>query len=109
MAARIKKDDMVYILSGADKGKTGKVVSVDTANQKVVIEGMNLKTKHIKPTQRNPKGGRLQRPAPLAMCKVQPVDPKTGKGTRVKFVTEGGVKKRIAVKTGSDLGVVSKV
>ncbi|MEI8194596.1 MAG: 50S ribosomal protein L24 [Phycisphaerae bacterium] len=108
MAARIKKDDMVYILSGADKGKTGKVVSVDAANQKVVIEGMNLKTKHIKPTQQNPKGGRLQRPAPLAMCKVQPVDPKTGKGTRVKFVTEGGVKKRIAVKTGSDLGVVSK-
>ena len=109
MAARIKKDDMVYILSGADKGKTGKVVSVDTANQKVIIEGMNLKTKHIKPTEQNRKGGRLQRPAPIAMCKVQPVDPKTGKGTRVKFVTEGGVKKRIAVKTGSDLGVVSKV
>jgi large subunit ribosomal protein L24 len=106
MAARIKKDDLVYILSGSDKGKTGKVLSVDPVEGKVLVEGLNLKTKHIKPTQQNQKGGRLQRPAPIAMCKVQPVDPKTGKGTRVKFVTEGGVKKRIAVKTGSDLGKV---
>lgn len=108
MAARIKKDDIVYILSGDDKGKTGKVLSVDPANQTVVVEGMNLKTKHLKPSQQYPRGGRLQKPAPIPMCKVQPVDPKTGKGTRVKFVTEGGAKKRVAVKTGSDLGVVSK-
>lgn len=106
MAARIKKDDLVYIRSGEDKGKTGKVLSVDAVHDTVLVEGMNLKTKHIKPTQQNPRGGRLQRPAPLAMCKVQPVDPKTNKGTRVKFVTEGKIKKRIAVKTGSDLGKV---
>lgn len=106
MAARIKKDDLVYIRSGEDKGKTGKVLSVDADNEMVLVEGMNLKTKHIKPTQQNPRGGRLQRPAPMALCKVQPVDPKTNKGTRVKYVTEGGIKKRIAVKTGSDLGKV---
>jgi len=109
MAARIKKDDLVYVVSGADKGKTGKVRSIDVANGMVLIEGINVKTKHLKPTQQSPKGGRLKVERPISMAKVQPVDPKTGKGTRVKFVTEGGVKKRIAVKTGSDLGVVSKV
>jgi large subunit ribosomal protein L24 len=108
MAARIKKDDLVYVLSGTDKGKTGKVLEVIPDKDKVVVEGLNLKTRHIKPTQANPRGGRVRRPSPIAACKVQPVDPKTGKGTRVKFITEGGVKKRVAVKTGSDLGVVSK-
>ena len=108
MAARIKKDDLVYVLSGTDKGKTGKVKVIYPDKGTVIIEGINIKTKHIKPTQQNQRGGRIRKEAPVAMCKVQPVDPKTGKGTRVKFVTEGGVKKRIAVKTGSDLGVVSK-
>jgi len=107
MAARIKKDDIVFILSGTDKGKTGKVLRVLPDKDQVVVEGMNMKTKHLKPTQANPKGGRLKREAPMHACKLQPVDPKTGKGTRVKFVTEGGVKRRIAVKTGTDLGVVS--
>ena len=108
MAARIKKDDIVYVISGADKGKTGKVLEFIPERDLVVVEGINLKTKHVKPTQTNPKGGRLQRPSPIQACKVQPVDPKTGKGARVKFVTEGGVKKRVAKKTLSDLGVVSK-
>lgn len=109
MAARIKKNDIVFILSGSDKGKTGKVLSVDPVADTCVVEGMNMKTKHIKPTEQNRKGGRLQISAPIRMCKLQPVDPKTGKGTRVKFVIEGDVKKRVALKTGTDLGIVSKV
>ena len=109
MAARIKKDDLVYIVSGEDKGKTGKVRAIYPDKDQVLVEGINIKMKHLKPTQQNPKGGRLQVERPIPMCKVQPVDPKTGKGTRVKYVTADGVKKRIAVKTGSDLGVVSKV
>ncbi len=108
MAARIKQGDLVYVLSGVDKGRTGKVRTVDVAGGMVLVEGVNVKTKHLKPTQQNPKGGRLRVERPLPASKVQPVDPKTGKGTRVKFVTEGGVKKRVAVKTGSDLGVVGK-
>jgi large subunit ribosomal protein L24 len=62
----------------------------------------------VKPTQTS-RGGRLQKERPIALSKVQPVDPKTGRGTRVKYVTADGLKKRIAVKTGSDLGIVSKV
>jgi len=108
MAARIKKDDVVYIRSGDDKGRTGKVLRF-VGEDKVVVEGMNVVWKHLKPTQTAPKGGRIRKEAPLHISKVQPVDPKTGKGTRVKYKVENGEKHRIAAKTGSDLGVVSKL
>jgi len=107
MAARIKKDDLVYIISGDDKGKTGKVKTLLMNKGQVIVEGVNVKTKHVKPTQTS-RGGRLQVERPISISKVQPVDPKTGLGTRVKYVTAEGFKKRIAVKTGSDLGVISK-
>lgn len=109
MAARIKAGDTVYIRSGASKGQTGKVLKVFPDKDMVLIEGVNVKIKHLKPTQQSPKGGKISKPAPIHACKVQPVDPKTGKGTRVRYVTKDGVKRRIAVKTGSDLGVVAKV
>ena len=109
MPARIKKNDIVFVRSGDDKGKTGKVLRVDIGNQKVLVEGINVVWKHLKPTQQSPKGGRIKKEAPINIAKVQPVDPKTGKGTRIKFQIADGQKKRIAVKTGSDLGLVSKV
>ena len=109
MAARIKKDDVVYVLSGDDKGKTGKVLRLTGGDvPKVVVEGVNVVWKHLKPTQQNQRGGRIQKEAPIHISKVQPVDPKTGKGTRVKYTESNGEKRRVAVKTGSDLGVVSK-
>jgi large subunit ribosomal protein L24 len=108
MAARIKKDDMVYIRSGDDKGKTGKVLRFGKDKSTVLVEGVNMVWKHLKPTQTSPKGGRLQKEAPIQISNVQPVDPKTGKGTRVKFVIANGEKRRVAVKTGSDLGLVNK-
>ncbi len=108
MASRIKKDDVVYIRSGDDKGKTGKVLRINRDAGKVVVEGINMVWKHLKPTQTNPKGGRIQKEAALNIAKVQPVDPKTGKGTRVKFVITNGEKHRIAIKSGSDLGLVNK-
>src|SRR3982751_5485164 len=107
MPARIKKNDIVYIRSGDDKGRTGKVLRF--VGDRVVVEGINVVWKHLKPTQQAPKGGRIRREASIHISKVQPVDPKTGKGTRVKFPTKDGEKRRIAVKTGSDLGLVSKV
>jgi len=108
MAARIRKDDIVFIRSGDDKGRTGKVLRL-VGDDHVVVEGLNVVWKHLKPTQQAQKGGRIRREAAFHICKVQPVDPKTGKGTRVKFVTENGQKRRVAAKTGTDLGVVSKV
>jgi len=104
MAARIKKDDVVYVQSGDDKGKTGKVLRL--LADKVVVEGVNVVWKHLKPTQKAQRGGRIRKEAPIHISKVLPVDPKTGKGTRVKFATKGSVKSRVAVKTGTDLGKV---
>jgi large subunit ribosomal protein L24 len=108
MAARIRKDDIVFVRSGDDKGRTGKVLRL-VGDDRVVVEGLNVVWKHLKPTQQAQKGGRIRREAAIHISKVQPVDPKTGKGTRVKFVTENGQKRRVAAKTGTDLGVVSKV
>ncbi len=109
MPARIKKGDVVYVRSGNSKGQTGKILRIMPGGDKVLVEGINVVWKHLKPTQQSPKGGRIRKEAPVHMSKVQPVDPKTGKGTRVKFATKDGEKHRIAVKTGSDLGIVSKV
>jgi large subunit ribosomal protein L24 len=107
MPARIRKDDIVYVRSGDDKGRTGKVLRLE--GDYVVVEGINVLWKHLKPTQQAPKGGRIRRESPIHMSKVQPVDPKTGKGARVKYPTANGEKRRVAVKTGSDLGIVSKM
>lgn len=108
MAARIRKDDLVYIRAGMDAGRTGKVLSVLKDKDKVLVEGINLVWKHIRPSEKNKRGGRVQKPAPVHVSNVQPVDPQTGKGTRVKFEIRNGQKHRVAVKTGSDLGVVGK-
>jgi large subunit ribosomal protein L24 len=107
MPARIKKDDVVYIRSGDDKGKTGKVLRI--MENKVIVEGINVVWKHLKPTQGAQKGGRIRKEAAIHISKVQPVDPKTGKGARVKYTVTNGEKHRTAVKSGSDLGLVSKV
>ncbi len=103
MAARIRKNDLVYIRSGNDKGKTGKVLAIDAEKQTVLVEGINIMWKHQKRTQER-RGGRVQQLAPIHMSKVQPVDPGTNKGTRVKFVTRDGKKLRVAAKTGAELG-----
>jgi large subunit ribosomal protein L24 len=108
MAARIRKGDLVVVISGKDKGKTGKVKSVIKDEDKVVVEGINLVKRHMRPTPRNPSGGILEREQPIHACKVMPVDPKTGKGTRVRFqVLEGGKKIRVAVKSGEEIPVVA--
>jgi large subunit ribosomal protein L24 len=109
MAARIRKGDTVVVISGKDKGKTGKVMRVLREDDRVVIEGINLVKRHTRPSPRNPSGGILEREQPLHACKVMPLDPKTGKGTRVRFSTlEGGKKVRVAVKSGDELPAVAE-
>jgi large subunit ribosomal protein L24 len=106
MAARIRKGDTVAIISGKDKGKTGKIMRVLVEHDRVVVEGINLVKRHTKPTPRNPSGGIIEREQPLHAGKVMPVDPKTGKPTRVRFTTlENGNKVRIAVKSGDEIPV----
>ena len=93
------------VTTGADKGKIGRVLRVITDKDKVVIEGINRVWKHVRPSQRNPQGGRIQKDAPVHLSNVMPLDPISGKGTRVRFQTAQGVKRRIAVRGGTDLGV----
>jgi large subunit ribosomal protein L24 len=108
MARHIKTGDTVVVIAGADKGKTGKVLRVLTDRDRVVVEGVNRVWKHVRPSQRNPRGGRIQKDAPIHISNVMPLDPTTGKGTRVRFSTQDGVKHRIAVKSGTDLGRTGK-
>jgi len=106
MASKIKKGDTVVVIAGSDKGKQGKVLRVLVDKNRVVVEGINRLWKHVRPSQRYPQGGRIQKDAPIHASNVQLLDPQSGKGTRVRFEERDGVKHRIAVKSGADLGAV---
>jgi large subunit ribosomal protein L24 len=106
MARRVKRNDQVMIIAGADKGKVGRVLRIIADKDRVVVEGINRVWKHVRPSQRYPQGGRIQKDAPIHISNVMPLNPTTGRGTRVKFVTTNGVKHRIAVQGGQDLGAV---
>jgi large subunit ribosomal protein L24 len=103
MAAKIKKGDSVVVLSGKDKGRTGTVSQVMPKDGKVVVEGINVITRHNKPTQQNPQGGIERKPAPMHISKVAVADPKDGKPTRVRFEEKDGKKVRVAVKSGETI------
>jgi large subunit ribosomal protein L24 len=109
MAARIRKGDLVVVISGKDKGKTGKVTRVLREDDRVVVQGINLVKRHTRPTPRNPSGGIIEREQSIHACKVMPVDPSSGKGTRVRFKTlDDGKKIRIAAKSGDEIPVVAE-
>ena len=100
---RIKKGDTVYVNAGNDKGKTGKVLSVDTAKQRIIVEGVNMVSKHTKPNAKQPQGGIIKREAPIHVSNLNLIDPKSGKPTRVGFKVEDGKKVRIAKKSGEEI------
>ncbi|MBI2436712.1 MAG: 50S ribosomal protein L24 [Candidatus Magasanikbacteria bacterium] len=97
---KIKIGDNVQVLSGKDRGKTGKVVQVlinkHTAQSYVVIEGVNILKKHLRAGQKQQKGQIISLPAPIHVSNVMLIDPKSGKATRVGYKKEGDTKKRIA-------------
>ncbi|MDO9488465.1 MAG: 50S ribosomal protein L24 [Sphingomonadaceae bacterium] len=99
-AAKIKKGDRVVVLSGKDKGKHGEVVRSLPKDMKVVVAGVNVVTRHKKPSQANPQGGLERSEAPIHISKVAIEDPKTGKPTRVGFRIENGQKVRVAKRSG---------
>jgi large subunit ribosomal protein L24 len=109
MSARVRKGDNVVVISGKDKGKKGKVMRVLREDDRVVVEGINLVKRHMRPTPRNPSGGIVEREQPIHACKVMPVDPKTGKGTRVRFKSlENGKKVRVAATSGEEIPAVAE-
>jgi large subunit ribosomal protein L24 len=108
MARHVRKGDLVMATSGSHKGKTGTVVRVISGDEpgsaSVIVKGLNLRTKHLKPTPKAPQGGIVTREAPLHISNVSPVD-KNGKPTRVRFKTNAdGSKVRVAATTGETLG-----
>ena len=102
-SAKIKKGDSVVVLSGKDKGRTGEVTKSLPKDGKVIVSGVNIATRHRKPTQQNPQGGLERTEAPLHISKVAIADPKDGKATRVRFETKDGKKVRVAVKSGETI------
>jgi large subunit ribosomal protein L24 len=109
MAARIRKDDNVIVISGVHKGARGKVLRVLPEKERVVIEGVNMVYRHVRKSRRNPQGGRVQKEAPIHLSNVQPIDPRSDRGTRVRFEVErdarGKViaKRRVAKRSGAEL------
>ena len=100
---RVKKGDTVVVIAGKDKGKKGTVVKVMPKANRVLVEGVNVITKHQKPTAVNPQGGIINKEAPIHISNVMPVDPETGKGTRVRFEVKDGQKVRVSVKSGKEI------
>ena len=99
----VKTGDNVMIISGKDKGHTGKVLQVSPSENKVIVEGQNMVTKHVKPRRQGEEGGIVKREAAIAACKVQVVCPKCNKGTRVAHKITDGKKARICKKCGAEL------
>ena len=99
----IVKDDKVVVLSGKDKGKQGKVLIADPKAGKVVVEGVNVATKHQKPMKQGEEGGIIKVETPIYASKVQLVCPKCGKGTRVGHKIADGKKVRVCKKCGAEI------
>jgi large subunit ribosomal protein L24 len=109
MALHIKKGDMVEIIAGDHKSATGKVLHVYPEKSKVVVQGHNIAKKHVRPSRRNPQGGRVNVEQPIHISNVLPLNPKSSKGSRIRYQTgKDGSKKRIAT-DGTEIGVVRKV
>lgn len=112
MACHVRKNDTVMVIAGAHKGARGKVLRISRKREAVVVEGVNMVYRHVRPTRRNPQGGRLQKEAWIQLSKVLPYDTASGKPSRVRFEMERDavgrvtVKRRVACKSGQALHTV---
>ena len=98
---KVKKDDMVLIIGGNDKGRRGRVLRVYPDQDRVIVEGVRMMKKHTKPTQRDPQGGIVEREAPIHVSNVMVVDPKTDAPTRVRRRSlDDGRSVRVAARSG---------
>jgi len=108
MALHVKKGDMVEIISGAHKGATGRILRVIRSKNKVVVQGHNVAKKHVRPSRRNPQGGRISVEQPIHISNVLPITSKSSKGKRVHYVIgQDGSKKRVTT-DGSELSAVRR-
>ncbi len=100
----IKKGDIVYVNAGEDKGKTGRVLKVDVAKQRAIVEGVNIVSKHTKPSAKSPQGGIEKIEAPVHISNLNPIDPKSGKPTRIgRRLNSEGKSVRYAKRSGEEI------
>ncbi len=105
MATRIRKGDTVMVIAGDDKGKTGRVLSVDSEKQRVIVEKVNFVKRHTKPRTQGQQGGILEKEAPVHVSNVMLFDPKAGRGVRVGVRrTKDGKRERVSRATGEPVG-----
>lgn len=95
---KVKKGDNVLITAGKDKGRTGKIIKALPKELKVLVEGMNLKKKHVRPKREGEKGQVVAIPAPVDVSNIKIICPKCGKATRIGYRTEGEIKNRVCKK-----------
>ena len=100
----IKKGDTVYVLSGEDRGKTGRVLKVEVSKERAIVEGINIVTKATKPSAKHPQGGLVKMEAPVHISNLSLLDPKSGKPTRIgRRRNEEGKLVRYAKKSGEEI------
>ena len=102
-ALKIKKGDTVQVITGKDRGRSGKVLATVPATGKVIVEGINIATKHVKPRNAQQQGGIIKQELALAACKVMVVCPKCHKPTRIKTNVADGKKTRVCKHCGAEL------
>ena len=99
----IRKDDTVVVLSGKDKGKQGKVIIADPKNDKVIVEGVNVASCHVRPRKQDEQGGIIKKATPIYVSKVMLVCPKCNKPTRIAYKVNGKEKSRVCKKCGAEI------
>ena len=103
---KIRRDDQVLVISGKDRGKTGRVIEVDPKKDRVFVEGLNIVKRHQRPRVGGPQsdpGGVIEKPGPIHISNVMLIDPSDSKPTKVGIVREDGVRRRVARRTGNKL------
>ena len=105
---RIKRNDLVEVVAGVEKGKRGRVVRVDPRKNQVIIQGLNLRYQHVRRSQKHPQGGRVRREMPIHISNVMLVDPASDRPTRVAVQPRGERKVRVAVASGEAIDKVKK-
>ena len=99
---RLRRDDQVVVIAGKERGKTGRVLRIDVDRQRVVVEGLNLVKKTIRPTQQRQQGGISEIEAPIHLSKVMLSTPEGRSRIRYDVAADGGTKRRIAARTGQE-------
>jgi large subunit ribosomal protein L24 len=101
--ARVKKGDRVMCVAGKDKGRTGTVLDVMPADGRVLVEGINIVKRHTKARPPDDPGGIIEKPAPIHLSNVMPIDPSDDKPCRVRIEEKGGERIRVSARTGEAL------